>query len=116
MFQILIKVLITSIIIVVASEVAKKDTLLGGIIVSMPLISILSMVWLYIETKDIENINSLSSSIFWMVIPSLSLFITLPLLLKLGINFYIGMILSILVTICCYGLMLIILPRLGIDI
>ena len=86
MFQILIKVLITSIIIIVASEVAKKDTLLGGIIVSMPLISILSMVWLYIETKDIENINSLSSSIFWMVIPSLSLFITLPLLLKLGIK------------------------------
>ena len=63
-----------------------------------------------------ETFLGISSSIFWMVIPSLSLFITLPLLLKLGINFYIGMILSILVTICCYGLMLIILPRLGIDI
>tara|TARA_B100000029_G_scaffold10085_1_gene10996 strand:- start:8414 stop:8764 length:351 start_codon:yes stop_codon:yes gene_type:complete len=116
MLQVLIKVLITSVIIAFASEIAKKDTFLAGIIVSMPIISILSILWVYIDTKDIDTINSLSNSIFWMVIPSLSLFVSLPLLLKTGINFYVGMFLSILITISSYFLLVLVLNRSGIDI
>lgn len=116
MFQIIIKLLISSGIIVIVSEIGKKDTFLGGMIVSVPLVSVLSIVWLYIDTRNIETINSLSNSIFWMVVPSLALFVSLPLLLKSGINFYVSMVLSILITAGCYGLTIFILARLGIEL
>ena len=116
MLQIIFKLLISSGIIVLVSEIAKKSSYLGGLIASIPLISVLSMVWLYIDTKDIESVKALSNSILWMVIPSISLFISLPILLKSGIGFYLSIFLSIIITIGCYGLTLLLLPRFGIEL
>ena len=116
MLQTIIKLFISSVIIVIVSEIAKKNTFVGGMIASIPLISILSLVWLYIDTENIENVNSLSNSIFWMVIPSLALFVSLPILLKSGVNFYVGMGLSILITLGCYGLTIFVLARFGIKL
>ena len=62
------KIIISALIIFIASEIAKKDTLVGAIIVSLPLISLLSIIWIYIETRDIERIISFSYSIFSMII------------------------------------------------
>ena len=76
MIQTIIKLLISSGIIILVSEIAKKSSYLGGLIASIPLISVLSMIWLYIDTKDIESVKALSNSILWMVIPSISLFIS----------------------------------------
>ena len=83
---------------------------------SIPLVSVMAMVWLYIDTKDIENINALSKSILWMVVPSLALFISLPVLLKSGVNFYISMGISILVTMGCYWLTIAALAKFGIKL
>ena len=116
MLQTIIKLLLSSGIIVIVSEIAKKNTLIGGLIASIPLVSVMAMVWLYIDTKDIENINALSKSILWMVVPSLALFISLPLLLKSGVNFYISMGISILVTMGCYWLTLAALTKFGIKL
>ena len=116
MLQTVIKLLLSSGIIVIVSEIAKKNTLIGGLIVSIPLVSVMAMVWLYIDTKDIENINALSKSILWMVVPSLALFISLPILLKSGVNFYISMGISILVTMGCYWLTIAALAKFGIKL
>ena len=116
MLQTVIKLLLSSGIIVIVSELAKKNTLIGGLIASIPLVSVMAMVWLYIDTKDIENINALSKSILWMVIPSLALFISLPVLLKSGVNFYISMGISILVTMGCYWLTISALAKFGIKL
>ena len=116
MLQTVIKLLLSSGIIVIVSEIAKKNTLIGGLIASIPLVSVMAMVWLYIDTKDIENINALSKSILWMVVPSLALFISLPVLLKSGVNFYISMGISILVTMGCYWLTLATLAKFGIKL
>ena len=116
MLQTVIKLLLSSGIIVIVSEIAKKNTFIGGLIVSIPLVSVMAMVWLYIDTKDIENINALSKSILWMVVPSLALFISLPVLLKSGVNFYISMGISILVTIGCYWLTIAALAKFGIKL
>ncbi len=116
MLQTVIKLLLSSGIIVIVSEIAKKNTLIGGLIVSIPLVSVMAMVWLYIDTKDIENINALSKSILWMVVPSLALFISLPVLLKSGVNFYISMGISILVTMGCYWLTIAALAKFGIKL
>ena len=116
MLQTVIKLLLSSGIIVIVSEIAKKNTLIGGLIASIPLVSVMAMVWLYIDTKDIENISALSKSILWMVVPSLALFISLPVLLKSGVNFYISMGISILVTMGCYWLTIAALTKFGIKL
>ena len=96
------KIIVSALIIFIASEIAKRDTLVGAIIVSLPMISLLSIIWLYIETKDIEKIISFSYSVFSMIIPSLSFFLTLPYFLKKNISFSISLILSIGVMIVLY--------------
>jgi len=116
MLQTVIKLLISSGVIVLVSEIAKKSTYLGGLIASIPLVSVLSMIWLYIDTKDIESVRNLSNSILWMVIPSISLFISLPILLKSGIGFYLSIFLSIIITVGCYVITILLLSLFGIEL
>ena len=116
MIQAIIKILVSSGIIVLVSEIAKKNTFFAGLIASIPLASILSMLWLYLETEDIEKIKNLSNSILWMVIPSLTLFMSLPVLINIGFNFYISLIISIIITIGCYSVTLLILSHYGIKL
>lgn len=84
----LIKIAVTTILIVAISEVAKRSSLVGAILASVPLVSVLAMIWLYIYTKDVNKVSDLASSVFWLVLPSLALFLVLPELLKLGMNFF----------------------------
>ncbi len=116
MIQIIIKILLSSGIIVLVSEIAKKNSFLGGLIASIPLVSVLAILWLYFDTKDIESISALSKSILWLVIPSLALFISLPILLKSGMNFYASLGLSILITMGSYWIMIMILGKMGIKL
>jgi len=112
----LIKIFISTLLIVAISEIAKRSTFVGALLASIPLISLLAMVWLYIDTKDVTKVSALAVSVFWLVLPSLALFVTLPLLLKQGLNFYISILISIAVTIGCYWLMVTILNYYGIKL
>ena len=87
MFYYAFKVLISLALIIAVAEIAKRSSVLGGILASVPIISVLAMIWLYIATNDVEKVAMLSRSILWLVLPSLSLFISLPILLTQGINF-----------------------------
>ena len=98
----LLKLLLSSSIIVLVSEIAKKDNLIGGLIASIPLVSVLSMIWLYIDTNDIDKVKALANGILWMIVPSMSLFIVLPILINFGIKFYLSLTISILITMVCY--------------
>jgi len=89
-------------IVVAASEVAKKSTILGALIISIPTMSILSMLWLYNDTKDAEKIADYAEGILWLVIPSLLFFIILPYLLRRDWSFESAMGLGLLVTIVAY--------------
>lgn len=100
-----IKIVVSAVLIVAIAEIAKRSTLLGGLLASVPLISVMALIWLYIDTRDIERISDLANSIFWLVLPSLVLFATLPWFLRLGMNFYLGLGVSILLTAACYGLL-----------
>lgn len=116
MIQIIIKILLSSGIIVLVSEIAKKNSFLGGLIASIPLVSILAMIWLYLDTKNVETVSALSTSILWLVIPSLALFISLPILLKSGIDFYMSLGISILITMGCYWITILLLGKMGIKL
>ena len=112
----IVKVVISAVLIVAISEISKRSTLIGAVLASIPLVSVLAMIWLYIDTRDVARVTGLASGIFWLVLPSLALFISLPLLLKQGFNFYLSMTLSILVTVICYWLMVTILDQAGIKL
>lgn len=116
MLYYLVKLTVTAFLIVIISEVAKRSSLIGAILASIPLISVLAMLWLYIDTRDVDKISALSTSVFWLVIPSLALFISLPVLLKLGVNFYLSMGVSVAITAVCYWLMVFILGQFGIRL
>jgi hypothetical protein len=84
----LIKIILSSVVLVCASEVAKRSTVLGAVITSLPLSSLMVFIWLYLDTGDMNRVADLSRGIFWMLVPSLTLFIVLPFLLKRGWPFY----------------------------
>lgn len=111
-----IKLLISAASIVLISEVAKRYSLIGGIIASFPVVSILALIWLYHDTKDIKAVCSLSSNILWMLIPSLVLFLALPYMLKRGYSFYSSLFTSCFIMICSYGLTIAILKFFKVDL
>ena len=111
-----IKILSSSIIIVAISEISKRSSLMGSILASLPLISLLAFLWMYIDTKDVKKIADLSYGIFWMVLPSLSFFILFPVLLKKNISFFFSLGISLIVMIALYFIMIVILKKVGINI
>ena len=116
MVHYVIKIVLTTFLVVAVSEIAKRSTFLGAVLASVPIVSVLALVWLYIETKDVGKAASLSYGILWMVIPSLVLFVLMTVLLRREINFYISLGISVSATVSCYFLMLSLLTRCGIKL
>lgn len=116
MAYLIFKTIISAVIIVAVSEVSKRSSLLGAILASLPLVSYLGIIWLYIDTKSKNQVAQLSRGVFWMVIPSLSFFIVLPVLLKTELNFYLSLAISTAIMIAVYFTMIFILQRFGINI
>ena len=108
----LVKIAITTLLIVAIAEIAKRSTLIAAVLASVPLVSVLAMI----DTRDVGKVTGLAISVFWLVLPSLVLFVTLPVLLKIGINFYLSMGLSILATAASYLLMLAVLSHFGVKL
>jgi hypothetical protein len=110
----LLKVVISALVIVAVTELAKRGgTFWGGVIAALPLTSVIAFVWLYGETHDATRVASLSLNIFWLVIPSLTLFVVLPLLLKRGVNFIAALPISVFVMAAAYAVVAAILKAFG---
>jgi len=116
MIYILIKTLITAVVVVAVSEIARRSSLFAGLIASIPLVSFLAIIWLYWETKDSQKIVDLSYSIILMIVPSLTFFIVLPFVMKLQYSFVTSMIVATVSTIIAYWLFIVLLGKFGISI
>ena len=116
MIYYLTKLFLSAAIIVVVSEVAKVHAGLGALIKSLPLVSILAMIWLYLDTKDVSKITELSVATFWLVIPTLPMFLALPWLLRRGWGFFPALGGSIGVMLGCYLVAVPLLARFGVSI
>ena len=82
MWQYMIKVAVTAVVVVAVTELGKRSSFWGAVIASLPLTSVLAFVWLYVDGRDTQAVARLSTSIFWLVLPSLALFLVLPVLLR----------------------------------
>ncbi len=105
MGYLILKTGISAILIVVISEISRRNTLLGGILASVPLVSILAILWIYWDTQNIKEIIFLSHNILWMIIPSLVFFIVFPVFLQHKMNFYSALFAALSIMIICYCVM-----------
>jgi hypothetical protein len=88
MLYLAIKALLSGVIIAIVSEVARKNPGFGALIASLPLVSILGMIWLWRDTQDPVRLADHAGATFWYVLPSLPMFLLLPMLLKRGVAFW----------------------------
>ena len=116
MFYFLIKTLITAIVVVAVSEIAKRSSIFAGLLASLPLTSFLAFMWLYWETHDSQKVIDLSYSILFMVIPSLVFFIVLPLAIRMQASFLVSMLVATISTIIAYWIFIVLLSKIGIYI
>ena len=116
MWWLAIKALISGIIVAAVSEIAKRYPGFGGLIASLPLVSVLGMLWLWNEKPDASNMADHAQATFWFVLPSLPMFLAIPAMLRAGFNFYVALALGCLLTIALYLGMIAIGPRLGIRL
>jgi hypothetical protein len=110
----LLKIALSALMIVAITEGMKRLGLVGALLASLPFLSLISVVWIYWETKDTEKIASSSLQVFWFVIPSLGLFWTLPWLLG-RYSFFASLGLASMVTILLFLAMLGIFKLLAYD-
>jgi uncharacterized membrane protein (GlpM family) len=115
MWYTILKFIISGSLIVVISEVSRRSSFIGAILASVPCLSIIAFIWLWRDTGSKEKVAELSGSIFWMVIPSLSLFISLPLLLK-KLDFTPALIVSLFIMLGFYYMMIFLLSKFGISL
>jgi uncharacterized membrane protein len=112
----LFKALLSGIIIAAVSEVTKRSAALGALIASLPIVSVLAMIWIWIETKDSARIADHAEATFWLVLPSLPMFLILPALLRHGVHFFIALGVSCAVTVVLYFVMIWGLKKFGIEL
>jgi len=110
------KILLSAVLIVLVSEIAKRHSGFAALVASLPLTSLLAFIWIYVETGKSEPIAELSGQIFWLVLPSLLLFLALPTLLRWGWGFWPSLLAASGLTAGAYLLMLVMLRRFGVAI
>jgi hypothetical protein len=116
MWQYALKILLSAAVLVAVSEIAKRNSFWAAALASLPLTSLLAFVWLYLDTGDVKQVMNLSNNIFWLVIPSLVLFVTLPLLLRNGVSFWLSLSLASTATAISYFGMVKLLPLFGVKL
>jgi hypothetical protein len=116
MLYLALKAIISGILIAVASTLAKRYPGFGALIASLPLVSVLGMMWLWHDRPDAENMAAHASATFWYVLPSLPMFLLMPLLLRHGTGFWVALIAGCCLTIALYAAMTWIAPRIGLQL
>jgi hypothetical protein len=114
--QLLVKAALSGAIIAVASEVARRWPGWGALIVSLPLVSVLTMMWLWHDTHDRSRLEAHAGATFWFVLPSLPMFLLIPLLMRLGVSFWLALALGCALTMVLYSGMVWVGPRFGLKL
>ena len=116
MLYLALKALISGILIAAASTIAKRYPGFGALIASLPLVSVLGMIWLWSEKPDADNMAAHAGATFWYVLPSLPMFLLIPALLRQGISFWLALLAGCVLTITLYALMTWLAPRFGLQL
>ena len=111
MLYLFIKAAISGVLIAAASEVARRHAGFGALIASLPLVSILGMVWLWRDTQDPVRLADHAAATLWYVIPSLPMFVLIPFMLRVGVSFWPALGAGVVLTVLLYGLTIWVMGR-----
>jgi hypothetical protein len=115
MAWIITKYLLTAGMVVFISEVAKRSEKLGGFIAALPMMTLLTLIWLFIENQSEEKIGNHAYYTFWYVLPTLPMFLLFPYLLP-KVGFWMTMGASVVVTIVCFGIFSLLMKNFGVHL
>lgn len=116
MLYLAVKALVSGALIAAASEIAKRYPGVGALIASLPLVSVLGMIWLWRDKPDPANMAAHAGATFWYVLPSLPMFLLMPALLNRGVPFWVTLTAGCLLTIGLYLAMTWVGPRFGLHL
>ena len=116
MLYAVIKALLSGVIVSTVSETARRSPALGALVASLPIVSILGMIWLWRDTHDPERMAAHVGATFWYVLPSLPMFLVIPALLRHGVGFWAALLAGCIVTVVLYLAMGAVLARFGISL
>lgn len=109
------KYLITAAVVVLVSEVAKRSDRLGGLLAALPLVTVLALIWLYVERQPQVKIANHAWYTFWYVVPTLPMFLAFPLLLP-RLGFWPTLLACVVITVACFWLFALLVRRFGIEL
>lgn len=112
----ILKAVLSGIIVALVSVIAKRYPGYGGLLASLPLISVLGMIWLWRDTHDPVRLAAHAEATFWFVLPSLPMFLLIPMLLRRGMPFAASLAAGCALTIALYALTTWIGPRFGLRL
>lgn len=116
MWQLIAKALLAGAMIASIAEIGKRLPAMAALVASLPLVSVLGMIFLWHARPDAENMAQHSEATFWLVLPSLPMFLLIPMMLRGGMPFWAALAIGCAVTVCLYLIMLQFGPRLGIRL
>lgn len=116
MVYLVIKALLSGAIIAAVSEIAKRSPGFGALVASLPLVSILGMMWLWRDTGDVQRMAAHAEGTFWFVLPSLPMFLLIPALLRRGLPFWPALAAGCVLTIGLYFAMTWLGPKFGLKL
>ena len=114
MTDLLLKAVVSAAVIVVATETVKRNAAMGALVASLPLVSVLGMIWLWRDTRGVHRLADHAEATFWYVLPSLPMFLPVPALLRRGVPFWPALIAGCALTVGLCFMMTWIGPRLGV--
>ena len=116
MWQLVAKALVAGIMIAAIAELGRRLPAMAAVVASLPLVSVLGMIFLWHARPDAENMAVHSQATFWYVLPSLPMFLAIPVMLRSGWNFWIALAAGCVLTVALYLLMMNLGPRFGLRL
>lgn len=115
MAWIITKYFVTAAVVVLVSEFAKRSDKLGAFVAALPMVTVLALIWLYIEKQPEAKLANHAWYTFWYVIPTLPMFLVFPALLS-RLGFWPALAACVLLTVACFGLFALAIRRFGIEL
>ena len=109
----LVKIVVNVALITGVTEIVKRNLVAAALLGALPIVSIISMIWMHVEGREVEKIADYSTATFWLVLPTMPMFLIFPALVKSGSSFWAAMTISVVSMLILYGLLVLLLRAFG---
>lgn len=100
---VVVKIIVNALLITGITELTRRSILAAALIGALPIVTILAMIWMHAEGQEHEKIAEYSTATFWLVLPTLPMFLIYPWLSSKGMGFWPALLLSTAVMVVLYS-------------